>query len=70
MRRDPLRIRSSQDKQAGRVNVGRRGRTRRTEVAAQDSESVDAFKFTKTAPGTFVLDYGDRGRFTLVVAEA
>jgi len=34
------------------------------------SESVDAFKFTKTAPGTLVLDYGDRGRFTLVVAEA
>ena len=33
-------------------------------------ESVDAFKFSRTAPGSLLLDYGERGRFTLVVAEA
>lgn len=41
------------------------------ELAAGDlGESVDAFNLTRVAPGSLVLDYGDRGRFTLVVAEA
>ena len=34
------------------------------------AESVDAFKLTKVAPGSLILDFGDRGKFTLVIAEA
>lgn len=33
-------------------------------------ESVDAFELTKTDSDSLILDYGDRGRFTLVVSEA
>lgn len=32
--------------------------------------SEDAFELTRIAPGSLVLNYGDRGRFTLVVTEA
>jgi hypothetical protein len=32
-------------------------------------QSVDAFRFTRTGPGTLELDYGDLGRFVLSVVQ-
>lgn len=33
-------------------------------------ESVEAFEFSRTGPGTLLLDYGDLGRFRLSVVPA
>ena len=41
------------------------------ELAMGDlGEQFDAFRLDRSAPGSLLLDYGDGGKFSLVVTEA